>query len=196
MTDDEFARTSIGNQQSDVQVTPRTIWSVARVIQEIGDQGSTVGAHLTAVHRTMSPDDPLAAILSRNAGTAGADTRLRFKDRTYEARFNVGITHIDGEEPAIAGYQRRNSHLLQRIDQSDIRFDPTRNSMSGAQVTGTLSKIAGRHWLWRANVMIESPEFEPSDFGRLNFAGDVSGRYSLTYRETVPGPVFLSLIHI
>tara|TARA_B100001123_G_scaffold153533_1_gene177598 strand:+ start:15285 stop:17990 length:2706 start_codon:yes stop_codon:yes gene_type:complete len=190
VTDDEFARTSIGNQESDVQVTPRTIWSVARIIQEVGDQGSTVGAHLTAVHRTMSPDDPLAAILSRNAVTAGADARLRFKDRTYEARFNVGITHIDGEETAIAGYQRRNSHLLQRIDQSAMRFDPTRDSMSGAQVTGTLSKIAGRHWLWRANVMIESPEFEPSDFGRLNFAGDVSGRYSLTYRETVPGPVF------
>ena len=190
VTDAEFARTSIGNQTSDVRVAPRTGWGVVRVIQEIGNQGSTVGAHLTAVHRSLAPDDPLASRLSRNAITAGADTRLRFADRTYEALFNVGITHIDGEETAIAGYQQRNSHLLQRIDQPTMRFDPTRRSMGGAQVTGTLSKIAGRHWLWRVNLMIESPEFEPSDFGRLNFAGDVSGRYRVTYRETVPGRVF------
>ena len=190
VTDEEFALTSIGDQQSEVRVTPRTAWGVARVIQEIGDQGSTVGAHLTAVHRSLSPDAALATLLSRNAITAGADTRLRFADRAYEAQLNVGITHIDGEEAAIAGYQQRNSHLLQRIDQPTVRFDPTRRSMDGAQVTGTLSKIAGRHWLWRVNLMIESPEFEPSDFGRLNFAGDVSGRYRVTYRETVPGRLF------
>ena len=190
VTDEEFARTSVDGQLSNVQVAPRAAWGVARIIQEIGNQGSTVGAHLTAVHRSMSPDDPLAAFLSRNAITAGADTRLRFIDRTYEARFNVGITHIDGEEAAIASYQHRNSHLLQRIDQSTIRFDPTRRSMDGAQITGTLSKIAGRHWLWRVNLMIESPDFEPSDFGRLNFAGDVAGRYRATYRETVPGRLF------
>ena len=190
VTDEEFARTSTGEQQSDVRVTPRTAWGVARVIQEIGDQGSTVGAHLTAVHRSLSPDDPLAALLSRNAITAGADTRLRFADQTYEARFNVGIARIDGEAPAIAGYQQRNSHLFQRIDQPTIRFDPMRRSMDGTQVTGTLNKIAGTHWLWRVNLMVESPEFEPSDFGRLNFAGDVAGRYRLTYRETVPGRVF------
>ena len=190
VTDEEFARTSIDTRRSDARVAPRTTWGVARVIQEIGAQGSTVGAHLTAVHRSLPPDDPLAALLSRNAITAGADTRLRFADRAYEALFNVGITHIDGEETAVAGYQRRNSHLLQRIDQPTVRFDPTRRSMEGAQVTGTLSKIAGTHRLWRVNVMIESPEFEPSDFGRLNFAGDVSGRYRVAYRETVPGRLF------
>ena len=190
VTDDEFARTSIGDQVSDVRVTPRTTWGVARIIQEIGDQGSTVGAHLTAMHRGMSSDDPLAALLSRNAITFGADTRLRFNNGGYEAQFNVGLTHIDGEETAIAGFQRRNSHLLQRIDQPTIRFDPTRRSMDGAQIRGSLNKIAGRHWLWRASLMIESPEFEPSDFGRLNFAGDVDARYRLTYRETVPGRVF------
>ena len=115
---------------------------------------------------------------------------MRFADRTYEAAFNVGFTHIDGEPEAIAGYQSRNSHLFQRVDQPTIRFDPTRRSLKGAQITGSLSKIAGRHWLWRANLMIESPEFEPSDFGRLNFAGDYLGGARVTYRETVPGRLF------
>ena len=190
VTDDEVARTSLNGQQSRVRVTPRSGWGVARVIQEIGDQGSIVGAHLTAVHRGMSADDPLATLLSRNAVTAGADTRLRFADQTYEAAFNVGMTHIDGEPEAIAGYQQRNSHLLQRVDQPVIRFDPTRRSLDGGQIQGSFAKIAGRHWLWRVNGQIESPEFEPSDFGRLNFAGDYNGRARLSYRETVPGRVF------
>ena len=190
VTDQEYAQTSTGGLLGRTRVAPRVGWGVARVIQEFGDQGSTVGAHLTVVHRGMAPDEPLAAVLSRNAITAGADTQIRFADRAYRASFNVGFTRIEGEPDAIAGYQQRNSHLFQRVDLPDIWFDPTRRSIDGVQVTGRLDKLAGRHWLWNTNVMIESPEFEPSDFGRLNFAGDVNVRAQLTYRETLPGPVF------
>ena len=190
VTDGEFADIATVGDESRVQVTPRALWGVARVIQEIGDQGSTVGAHLTTVHRDLGPAEPLSQLLSRNAVTAGADTRLRFADQTYEVRGNVGLTHIDGEETAIAGFQLRNSHLFHRVDQPSIRFDPTRQSLNGAQVTASINKIAGRHWLWGYRTMIESPEFEPSDFGRLNFAGDIDGGPSLTYRETVPGRLF------
>ena len=190
VTNHEDARVSTAGQESRTRVTPRALWAVARVIQEVGDRGSTVGAHLTAVHRQMSADDPLAALLSRNAVTAGADTRLRFADQRYEAQANVGVTHIDGDPAAIAGFQRRNSRLFQRVDQPVIRFDPTRRALDGLQVTGRLEKIAGRHWLWSGRFMIESPEFEPSDFGRLNYAGDYDWRARLTYRETVPGRLF------
>ncbi|MBQ02380.1 MAG: hypothetical protein CL477_17055 [Acidobacteria bacterium] len=187
VTDEESARTSTNGVLGRTQVAPRSGWGVARVIQEVGDQGSTVGGHLTLLHRGVSPDDPLAAVLSRNAVTAGADTRIRFADQAYEASFNVGITRIDGEPEAIAGFQQRNSHLFQRVDQTESPLDSTRRALDGAQVTGRINKLAGRHWLWNASFMIESPEFEPSDFGRLNFAGDYTARAQLTYRETVPG---------
>ena len=190
VTDQEFARTSTGGLFGEAQVAPRSGWGVARVIQEVGDQGSTVGGHLTLVHRGMTPDDPLAAVLSRNAVTAGADTRIRFADQGYEASLNVGITHVDGEPAAIAGFQRRNSHLFHRIDWDDSPFDPDRRALDGAQITGRINKLSGTHWLWNASFMVESPEFEPSDFGRLNFAGDYTWRAQLTYRETVPGRVF------
>ena len=71
VTDQEFARTSSDGLAGRTQVAPRSGWGVVRVIQEFGDQGSTVGAHLTAVHRGMDPDDPLAQVLSRNAVTGG-----------------------------------------------------------------------------------------------------------------------------
>ena len=187
VTDAESARTSAAGILDRTRVAPRAGWGVARVIQEVGEQGSTVGAHLTVVHRGMSPGDPLATLLSRNAVTAGADTRIRFADQGYEASFNVGITHIDGEPEAITGFQRRNSHLFQRVDLPVPLLDPTRRSLDGGQVTGSIRKLSGRHWIWNASFMVESPEFEPSDFGRLNFAGDYTWRAALTYRETVPG---------
>jgi hypothetical protein len=162
---------------------------VGRVIQEFGSD-STVGAHLTLVHRDLAAGDPLAALLVRNAMTAGFDTRVRFHDRTYEAAFNVGLTHLDGEPASVERVQRASGHYLQRLDQPAIRLDTTRRSFDGAQIQGSFNKVAGRHWLWGGNIMIESPEFDPLDFGRLNFAGDVMGGPRVTYRETQPGRIF------
>jgi hypothetical protein len=190
VTGDEYAHTSTGDVRSDVEVAPLTAWGVGRVIQEFGNEGSTVGAHLTLVHRDLSVSDPLASVQTRNAMTTGVDTRVRFKDQTYEAAGNVGLTFVNGEPAAIERVQRASGHYLQRLDQPHIRLDPSRRALSGAQTVGSINKIRGRHWLWGYSFMIESPEFEPSDFGRLNYAGDFSGGPKLTYRETRPSRFF------
>jgi len=187
VTNHEFARTSTSGLRSEVEVAPRTAWGVGRVIQEFGDEGSTVGAHVTLVHRNLAAEDLLATELVRNAVSTGVDTRLRFANRTYEAAFNVGITHMDGEPAAIERVQRSSRHYLQRVDQPNIRLDASRRSLDGAQIQGSFNKIAGRHWLWGANLQVESPEFDPIDFGRLNYSGDVMGGPRLTFRETRPG---------
>lgn len=186
VTDDATARRSDGLVRSDAIVAPVASWNVARVIQEFGRERNTVGAHLTFVHRAMDAADPVAAVLTRNAVTYGADTRIRFADRTYELAANVGVTHVDGEPAAIARVQQANAHFWQRLDQPTIRFDPNRRDMNGLQVQGSFNKIAGRHWLWGGQMMIEWPGFETLDFGRLNYAGDFSGGPRLTYRETRP----------
>lgn len=187
VTAEEAAEISNQGVESEIEVAARTAWGVSRVIQQFGNQGSTVGAHLTMVHRDFgTADNTLAAQQTRNAITTGVDTRVRFADRTYEAAGNVGLTFVDGERPAIARVQRATGHLFQRLDQPDVRYDPTRTSLHGAQTQGSINKIGGRHWLWGYNLMIESPEFEPLDFGRLNYAGDITGGPRLTYRETRP----------
>ena len=191
VTGGELAETFSAGVMSSVQVAPRTAWGVGRVIQEIG-RDSTVGAHLTLVHRDMSERDPLAAALTRNAITTGFDTRVRFDNRTYEAALSVGLTYVDGEPAAIERVQRASGHYLQRVDQPTIRLDPTRRTLGGTQITGSFNKIAGRHWLWGSNIMIESPEFETLDFGRLNYAGDYTANPRITYRETRPGRLFRS----
>lgn len=186
VTDEEQAHISNNGVRSDVTVAPRTEWAVGRAIKQFG-RDSTLGAHVTMVHRELAPGAPLAQIMNRNALTTGVDTRLRFKDRTYEASGNIGLTFLDGDPAAIARTQRASGHYMNRLDQPQVRYDPTRTGLSGAQIVGNVSKIAGRHWLWSNNIMIESPEFDPLDFGRLNYAGDITTNHRLTYRETRPG---------
>ncbi len=187
VTEETQARIVTGGLFGTPIVAPRTEWAVGRVIKELDRQGSTVGAHVTMVHRNIDGADPLSQLLTSRAITTGVDTRLRFKDRTYEANANVGLTFLHGDQAAIARVQRQPGHYLQRLDQPDIRYDPTRTSLNGAQINGNISKIAGRHWLWNYNMQIETPEFDPLDFGRLNYAGDFNGGPRLTYRETRPG---------
>ncbi len=186
VTDQEFARVSTNGVESKVEVAPRAEWAVARAMQQLG-RDSFVGAHMTLVHRNMAPGTPLASTLTRSAITTGVDTRLRFKDRNYEASGNIGLTFLEGDAAAIARVQRANGHFLNRLDQTVDRYDATRTSLAGLQAVGNISKIAGRHWLWSNNLMIESPEFDPLDFGRLNYAGDITTNHRLTYRETRPG---------
>ena len=187
VTSAESARLVTDDVQSKVTVAPLATWGVARMIQELGTGGSTFGAHVTMVHRDLDETDPLAATLTRNAITTGFDTRLRFMDRIYEAALSAGFTYVDGEPVAMERVQRANGHFFQRPDQPDIRLDPTRTTLGGTQVVGSFNKVGGRHWLWGVSLMIESPEFHPLDFGRLNYAGDFNGGPRLTYRETRPG---------
>jgi hypothetical protein len=191
VTSREDAETFTVGSRSSIEVAPQTIWGVGRVIQEFSPD-FTAGAHLTLVHRGMEAQDALAAVLTRNAVTTGVDTRIRFLNRTYEAAVSAGLTYVDGEPAAIERVQRASGHYLQRIDQPDIRLDPARRTLGGLQITGNFNKIAGRHWLWGSNLMIESPEFHPLDFGRLNYAGDFQANPRITYRETRPGRLLRS----
>ena len=167
VTSEETARQAdLQGARSELSVAPLTEWGVSRAIKQFGTQGSTVGAHMTLVHREMDEGSPMAQLLVRNALTTGVDTRIRFKDRTYEASGHVGLTFLSGDPAAVARVQRSSGHYLQRLDQPEIRYDPTRTDLNGAQVVGNLSKIGGRHWLWTNSIMIESPEFDREAYNR------------------------------
>jgi hypothetical protein len=191
-TSEEHAETFDDDLFSTVRVAPRAYWGVGRIQQEFGSQGSTVGLHATAMHRDIGDGDPLGNLLVRNAITFAADTDVRFNNRTYEAGASVGFTFVQGAQGAIERVQRSNGHLFQRPDRDDVRLDPTRTMLSGMQFVSNIDKVGGRHWLWGFNLMVESPEFEPNEMGRLNYAGDVQMNGRITYRETQPGQVFRS----
>jgi hypothetical protein len=189
LTGEESARTFMLPQQqmSSLRVAPRTAYGVARIQQEFGPPGSTIGLLTTAMHRDLPPGDPLADMLTRNAFSLSGDSILRLNDGEYDLRTFLGASYVGGNAAAIDRVQRSSAHYFQRPDAAYLNYDATRTSMSGIKTGAELQRRTGRHWLWAANTEYESPDFETNDMGRLTTAdGPVLGG-ELQYRETVPG---------
>lgn len=192
VTGGEFARSyDIGSTlTSRAKVAPVTTFGVGRVQQEFGRAGSTAGLMVTTTHRDMAADEPLAALLTKNAFTVSGDSVLRFKGGEYEISSNIGLSHVAGAADAIARLQRSSARYFQRPDAAYIQYDPSRTSMSGMRGGISAERTGGRHWLWKAASEFVSPEFEVNDVGRLSRADDVFASGELTYRETRPGRLF------
>ncbi|NOT28800.1 MAG: carbohydrate binding family 9 domain-containing protein [Acidobacteria bacterium] len=193
VTDEESARTFAFPQQfGRVRVAPRTMYGVARVQQEYGPPGSTLGLMVNGAHRDLAEGDPLASLLTRNAVSLSGDSVLRLWDGEYELQSAGGITHVDGDPGAIDRQQRAVARYLQRPDADYVTYDPLRTSMSGAKFGTTFRRRNARHWLWQLATDIESPELEMNDAGRFNTGDGIVGSGRIQYRETVPGRWFRS----
>ena len=187
-TGEEHARTFKGNPGTvdDVRVTPRTMWGVARVQQEFGAARSTAAFMVTGTRRDLEPDDPLAALMHRNAVTANSEALWRLAGGRYEISVSGGLSYVSGERAALLRTQRASQRYFQRPDADHVELDSTRTSMSGGKFTVQASKLSGSHWLWDFFFDVESPEVEFNDLGRLGAGDGIANRQSLTYRETAP----------
>jgi hypothetical protein len=188
VTDREDARTfTSGRGLADVRVDPLTSYGVVRAQQQFGAAASTFGGILTAVHRNFDADDPLSAVLTRDAFSGGADSTLRLKGGAYEVAGYLGFSHVAGEPDAILRLQRSSARYFQRPDADYVEEDPGRRSLSGYAGSLEARKVSGRHWLWTARASAESPGFEVNDAGEVQSADDLKLLGQLKYRETTPG---------
>jgi hypothetical protein len=189
VTGDESARsfTTSSNLTDTFRVAPTTVYGVSRVQQEFGSNASFIGILATVVHRDFVRNDPLAALLTRNAFSLSSDSVLRFKDGEWEVPFDMGISYVDGDAGAIDRVQRHSARYFQRPDMAYSSYDPTRTSMVGGRAGVGLERRNGRHWIGDIRAWTESPELELNDLGRLNSSDSNTLRGRLEYRETVPG---------
>ncbi|MEE8348686.1 MAG: DUF5916 domain-containing protein, partial [Acidobacteriota bacterium] len=189
VTQEETARVFNLNSEetTQVRVAPRTLYGLARIQQEFGPDASTVSGMATVVHRDVEPGDPLAALLARRAFGFAADSVLRFKGGLYELSSYAGMTLVQGEPEAISRVQRSSAHFAQRPDRDYARFDPTLRSLPGYKAGAIFRRTGGRHWIWSATGISESPGFEANDIGRLNSADSYTLNGDLRWRETEPG---------
>jgi hypothetical protein len=99
------------------------------------------------------------------------------------------LSYVEGSNSAIDLIQSSSAHYFQRPDAKNTRYDPLRTSMTGftARIRG--DKNAG-NWLWGAQVVTESPDFEANDMGRVQSADDIEMSGDINYRQTNPGSVF------
>jgi hypothetical protein len=169
------------------------VYGVARVSQELGSSGSSVGVLVGAVVRDLEGNDPLAELSSRHALVFASDGRLRFRGGEYEWTWTVVGSYVAGEAAAIERIQRSSSHYLQRPDRDPkLRLDPTRESLGGWSIQTNFNRASGRHWLFGATAKIDSPLYESNDIANLTGADGIQPSWNVTYRETQPGSVFRS----
>jgi len=192
ITDEEFARASRRGSPliETIRVAPRTNFGLVRVQQEFGPSASIIGGTATIVHRDLKQGDPLAALLTRNAFVASGDSILRFNGGQYEFRSFGAVTHLEGEPSAMVRIQRSAVHYLQRPNKDYALLDPARTSINGYTAASAFERTGGRHWLWNARLILQSPAFEPNDIGQLVTANGVQNDVTVRYRETTPGRFF------
>jgi hypothetical protein len=188
ITPREHARSydSLPNAFETVAVEPPSTFAVVRLQQELGAQQSNVGLNLTHTHRFVDERGGLEDILARNAFAAGFDFKLRTQEGKYELTGFVGASHVEGDSSAIARIQRGSAHYFQRPDQSHVRYDPGRTSLSGYTISLRHDKNAGRYTVWGIQVLARSPGFDINDVGRMPTADDIDFNADLGVRNTRP----------
>ncbi len=191
----EYAETYDGDSQrrGEWEVEPLTGFAVARIQQEFGPAASTAGAMMTLVRRDIPSTGLIGSQMVRDAFSGGADWDLRFNNGAYSLRGFAGMSHVAGNAAAILRIQRSPAHYFQRPDQSHVRVDSSRTSLTGYAAGLTFQKHSGEHWLFQTGASVESPEFEINDAGRVASVDNIDASYYITWRENVPSDWFHSI---
>jgi len=171
-------------------VEPPSAFGVLRLQQEFGAQQSNVGLSLTNVRRSLSGSSEergtLGTLLPSTAIAGGADWKLRYRQGMYEITGWVGGSRVQGDSLAVARLQRNSAHFFQRPDQSYVRYDPRRTSLSGASASLRLDKNAGRFTLGGIQLSTRTPGFEINDAGQMRSGDDIDFNADIQLRDTKP----------
>jgi Domain of unknown function (DUF5916) len=164
-------------------VAPVAGFGIARIQQQLGADGSTVGAIATLVRRHFTTDDPTRALVAGTAASGGVDWNLRLADGALALSGDLGASQVRGTAEAIARVQQASQRYLQRPDRERGGFDPLRRSLGGLRGALRLERLRGTHWLWSVSGAVVSSGFELEDAGLLQQADRGRADAQLTYRE-------------
>jgi len=172
------------------EVEPATFYGVTKLQQEFGKNHSTVGFFLSGVRRDISTGEPLSSVLRRQAITGYSDFDFRLHGGDYVLSGLFGFSHLEGDKAVMLRTQQSSVHYFQRPDANHVSVDSNRTSLSGYGASLSFEKNSGRHWLYSAEVLAESPGLDLNDIGILQAADDIECSGGLTYRENNPGSIF------
>ncbi len=168
-------------------VAPLTNYAVGRVKRDLNDGRTSLGASVTAVNRRLD-DTPLVDLLHDSAYTAGLQVQHRFGDTPYQLDIHGVGSYVHGSELAIARTQRSTRHLYQRPDlRSGDRFDPTRTSLTGGDVSWKIGKLGDtKHWRWGSGGDVRTRGLELNDLGFQNGSDRAVSYVFLNYQDNDP----------
>jgi hypothetical protein len=141
-----------------------TNYTVARVMRDLNQGRTVIGAIGTAMHRRLNGAATFSTFRSA-AYAGGLDVRHRFgHGGQYVVNGYVLGSHVSGSAAAIDKTQRASARYFQRPDAPHLDYDPARTSLSGA---GAFTEIwkSGGSWRWGATGRVVTPGFEANDIG-------------------------------
>ena len=165
LTGEEYARLEGDpNVPSRVPIEPMTNYSVARVMRDLNEGRTVIGAIGTAMHRRLNGTETFSDLRSA-AYTGGFDLNHRFGEAgQYRLNAYVLGSHVRGRAKAINETQRASARYFQRPDATHLDYDSTRTSLSGVAAFSEIWKSGG-NWRWGATGRLVTPGFDANDLG-------------------------------
>lgn len=171
---------------SSVPVEPMTNYSIARVMRDLNEGRTVVGAIGTAMHRRINGSASFQDLRSA-AYAGGLDVKHRWgPEGQYRFTGYLLGSRVEGSEQAIAKTQRSSARYFQRPDALHLEYDSTRTSLSGVSSFAELRKSGGS-WRWGVSGRVVSPGFEANDIGfqpGADFVSQASWIGYESYRQT------------
>ena len=187
VTGQETASVETAGVESEPVVEPFTNYAVGRVRKDLRDGGTTLGAAVTAVHRSLDGTD--LDELHDQAYTGGLELSHRFWHDQWGADLRLATSWVHGSAEAIDETQRSSVHWFQRPDADHLDYDPTRTSLSGQALLWSVGKNAGGHWRFASGGDGRTPGFEANDIGFQRSSDYYVNWWWAQYREDEPGDV-------
>ena len=163
-------------------IEPAANYGVVRLQQDLRKGNSGVGIMLTSTDRQL--DQWSADYLRRGARALGADFRHRFWKNEYELSGYLAGSRVNGSAASIDALQQNGVHNFQRPG-SELGYDASATSMSGATMQLTLGKQGGGKTRFVTGYQRTTPGFEVNDLGYLQRADyqSVFGWFQLSYQK-------------
>lgn len=178
---------SAGAQMSPI-VAPLTNYALGRIKRDLNDGRTSIGASVSAVNRALAGTG-LSSSLHDQAYTGGLQILHRFGDSPYQLDIHGVGSYVHGSAEAVAATQRTLRHLYQRPDiRGGDRYDPTRTSLSGFDVSWKAGKIGDtKHWRWGTGGDLRTRGLELNDMGFQNASDHTIPYVFLNYTDNDPG---------
>lgn len=185
VTGREHVRSSTAGERSEAEVEPLTNYFAGRLLKELGEGRSGLGALLTSVNRE-SRDPALKDLLPGRANVAGVDGyHFLDSDREWVVNGRMVVSDLSGSASAIERLQLEPQRYFQRTETPQVTFDPSRMSLRGWNGDINLNRNQGS-WNVNAALWAVSPGFDSSDLG-FHFDGDKWGEHvAFSWRQIQP----------
>jgi hypothetical protein len=170
-------------------IEPRTNYFVMRAARESRDGARSMGLLFLDMRRQLDPGTE--PFLRRSATSGIANFVTRFADNQYEFMAYAGQSFVTGSLAAIAATQRSSVHLFQRPDHEDEEYDPTRTSLTGGAIGGSVKKLFGAA-KFETFVRRSTPGQEMNDLGLVPNVNDMQIRHAMSYQQRAPSSWFRS----